>query len=134
MNKLYEFSNRYIEVRIEKSLPMPGFSTIEKDIYGRFKPLILINPKVLTEDNNILAHVLAHEWGHHKNNHIPLIAPNENEKETKAQIDEKEDEADLFAAEFIKEYQFDKGTIISFMRSSRDQNLNKRIMILNALD
>ena len=59
MNKLYEFSNRYIEVRIEKSLPMPGFSTIEKDIYGRFKPLILINPKVLTEDNNILAHVTS---------------------------------------------------------------------------
>ena len=134
MNKLYEFSNRYIEVRIEKSLPMPGFSTIEKDIYGRFIPLILINPKVLTEDTNVIAHILAHEWGHHKNNHIPLVPPNETEKETKAQIDEKEDEADLFAAEFIKEYQYDKGPIITFMRSSRDPTVNKRIMLLNALD
>lgn len=134
MNKLFEFSNRYIEVRIEKTLPMPGFSTIEKDIYGRFTPIILINPKVLTEDNNVMAHILAHEWGHHKNNHIPLIPPNPTEKETKAQIDEKEDEADLFAAEFIKEYGYNKDPIIRFMQSSRDPTLEKRITILNALD
>ena len=129
VNKLFEYSNQYIDIRIDINLPMPGFSTIEKNIYGRFVPIILLNPKVLQEDTNVQAHILGHEWGHHVCKHIGLVPPLI--KETEEQKQRKEDEADLYAAKFIKEYMYDKKPILEFLKSN-PIDYDNRSLILNS--
>ena len=130
-HKLFEYSNQYIDVRIDLNLPLPAFSIIEKNIYGRFVPVILINEKIMQENENVIAHIMSHEWGHHVSNHIELIPPSPSEMPTKEERQEKENEADLYAAKFIKEYMYDRGPIIDFLKK-HPADLENRLKILNS--
>ena len=47
LNQLYEYSNNYINIRDDRNLQIPAFSTIEKDLYGRYTPVVLINSKLI---------------------------------------------------------------------------------------
>lgn len=127
LNQLYEYSNTYINVREDSNLQMPAFSIIEKDLHGRYTPVILINQKFIPKNINIIAHVLSHEWGHHILEHIkkdpPKIMPDRNE------VQSKENEADTYAAHFIKEYSYDTEDISNFMRE-HPADLENRLHIL----
>ena len=57
LNQLYEYSNNCINVREDRNLQIPAFSTIEKDIYGRYIPVVLVNTKLIPNNINIIAHI-----------------------------------------------------------------------------
>ena len=125
INKLYEYSNCYIEIITDEKLEIPAYSFIEEDLYGRIKPMIVLNPKLFPKEENILAHILAHEWGHHALKHVFTNPKNLSSKELEA----KEDEADEYASKFIKEYMYDTTPIIDFFKR-HSPNFNERINIL----
>ena len=129
LNQLLEHTNQYIHVREDPHLPMPGFSIIEKDLHGRYTPTILINQNTFPNDKNICAHVLAHEWGHHVCNHILLEPPPIHKRSNPSDAQKKENEADLFAAKFIKKYNYDIDEIANFMRE-HPHDLDNRLAIL----
>ena len=132
MYQLFSYSNHYIEVRNDINLNIPAFSVIEKNIYGRYVPYILINPSLIPDDINIIAHIMSHEWGHHLLNHLVPIdiienmpIPNKDDRQ------EKENEADAYAAKFIDNKNFDKDIIIKFFKqySLFDYENRKKILI-----
>ena len=127
-NKLFEYSNVYVEIRSDPMMPIPGFSLIEQDIHGLFRPVAILNPKILTEDPSVIAHIMSHEWGHHVMRHISKIPPLPNaEKPHDRQM--KEDEADTYAARFIKSHNYDTDAIEAFMRE-HPFDLENRLRIL----
>ena len=129
LNELFEYSNHYINIREDKDLPYPGFSTIEKDIYGRYIPVILINKQHIPTDDNIFAHVLAHEWGHHVLRHIKHDPPPMNLRPSQLEVQKKEHEADEYAAKFVQKYNYNKEIIASFMKK-HPFDLDNRLAIL----
>lgn len=131
LNQLYEYSNNCINVREDINLQIPAFSTIEKDIYGKYTPIILVNTKLIPNNINIIAHILSHEWGHHVLRHMTIEPPNFNTEEFDA-IQEKENEADLYAANFIKEYSYDVDNIKEFMKE-HPGDLENRLNILQSV-
>lgn len=132
LNQLFEYSNHYIEVRNDPNLQMPGFSCIEKDINQRFIPVILINLDLIPNQSEIIAHVIAHEWGHHVLRHIDLVPPLISQMPTKNELQEKENEADTYAALFIKEFFYDKKPIEQFILDC-NFDCNNRINILHSV-
>ncbi len=130
-NQLFEYSNHFIEIRCDTSLPSPAFSLIEQDIHAHIKPIIVINPNFIPEDDNIIAHILGHEWGHHVLSHINkkhTLLQN-SLKETSQQRQQKENEADAYAARFVKKFNYNLDTIIAFFRE-HPIDLENRIKIL----
>lgn len=127
-NQLFEMSNTFVELRCDIGMPMPGLSLIEPDIHGLYRPIIVLNPTIIPDDTNVIAHILGHEWGHHVLRHIepwtPDMAP-----EGSNRRQEKENEADTYAARFIKTYNYDIDAIISFLRE-HPIDLENRIQIL----
>ncbi len=134
LNQLYEYSNNCITIREDRNLQIPAFSTIEKDLYGRYIPLVLINSKLIPNNINIIAHILAHEWGHHVLRHMNDVEllHIESKKEDFNTVQDKENEADLYAANFIKEYSYDVDDIKSFMRE-HPGDLENRLNILKSV-
>ena len=112
LNRLLEHSNHCIQVREDPNLQIPAFSVIEKDMYGRYIPLILINQKLFPYDKNIYAHILAHEWGHHILKHTSTD-PN---TLTVNQRDLVELEADKYAFDFINEYKYNIVEITKYIK------------------
>ena len=133
LNQLYKYSNTFLNIRNDITLPVPGFSTIEKDLYGRLIPTIIINLSLIPNDENVLAHILSHEWGHHVSKHLLPI-----KDDTREYIgydhnrQQKENEADLFAAKFITHYKYNKSAIIDFFKS-HPVDIQNRINILTNL-
>ena len=102
LNKLYEYSNIYIDIIVDNKLKIPSFSYIEADKFGRIKPLIKLNPYLFPRNENILAYILAQEWGQHYLKYV-LIDQTCLSKLDKEKNDKNIDE---FANEFIKIYGF----------------------------
>ena len=90
-----------------------------------------INTKLIPNNINIIAHILSHEWGHHVLRHM-TIEPNSFKTEEFDAIQEKENEADLYAANFIKEYSYDVNNIKDFMRE-QPGDLENRLNILQSV-
>lgn len=132
LNQLYEYSNNCINVREDRNLQIPAFSTIEKDIYGRYIPVVLVNTKLIPNNINIIAHILSHEWGHHVLRHMDMEQSAVFKQEDINDIQEKENEADLYAANFIKEYSYDIDHIKSFMKE-HPGDLENRLHILQSV-
>ena len=133
LNKLYEHSGKYIDVKYDFNLPIPAYSFVDLDINDRLVPTISLNPNLYPKDNNVIAHILSHEWGHHTLNHIK--APTDPSFDIKKIQDKndrqlKEDEADSYASNFIKEFFYDKEPIIDFIRNSSPNDFKHRINIL----
>tara|TARA_Y100000768_G_scaffold346843_1_gene294687 strand:- start:2566 stop:2997 length:432 start_codon:yes stop_codon:yes gene_type:complete len=131
LNQLFEFSNHFIVVKNDINLPMPGFSMIEEDIHYRLVPTTIINTRLIPQDDSVMAHILAHEWGHHVLEHIEHYPPSSENMPDNTTRQLKENEADAYAAEFIKKYNYDKDSIIQFFRE-HPHDLENRISILNS--
>ena len=131
MNQLFSYSNHYIEIRNDINLNIPAFSVIEKNIYGRYVPYILINLNLIPDDINIIAHILSHEWGHHLLNHlIPIDMINNKNISNKDDRQKKENEADAYASKFICKKGFNKDIILNFFKqySLFDYENRKKIL------
>lgn len=126
INKLFEHSNHYLEIRYDKNLPILGFSFIEKNIHGQFIPVIIINLDLIPNNESVMAHILSHEWGHHILKHIKLNPI----KETQEEIQKKEIEADKYAVSFCKKYKYNIDDIEKFLTIHPCGNLD-RIKILH---
>ncbi len=125
LNQLYEYSNLCIDITFDDKLEMPGFSYIEEDLYGRIKPRIVLNQKLIPRDDNIIAHILAHEWGHHVLKHVFTNPKNL----SKDDAQKKEDEADEYAAGFIQKYLYNTEPIVDFFKR-HNPDYQERIKIL----
>lgn len=127
-NQLFEMSNTFVEIRCDIGMPIPGFSLIEPDIHGLYRPIIVLNPTIIPDDTNVIAHILGHEWGHHVLRHIEPWTSNM-APESSNRRQEKENEADTYAAKFIKTYNYDIDAIIGFLRE-HPIDLDNRMQIL----
>lgn len=125
VNELKKYSGLEIEISNNYHIPFPGLSSLQK-INNKTIRLIELNPKMIPEDKNIIAHIMAHEFGHHYLEHV-LDDPN---TLSKTEMDLREDEADTYASVFIDYKQYDKEPIKRFLL---DINVNsvERIKILN---
>ena len=133
LNKLLEYSDKYFVVRNDMNLPMPAYSFMDIDINNRFIPTVSLNPNLFPQDENVLAHILSHEWGHHVLGHIKIPGMiDEKILKDKEDRDRKEDEADAYAAAFIKEYFYNKTPITEYIKSI-SPNYGNRIEILNSI-
>jgi len=99
LNKLYEFSNIYIDIIVDNKLKIASCSYIEEDKFGRFKPLIKLNPNLFPRNENILAYILAREWGQHYFKYVLIDQRYLNELEKEKNVSE-------FANKFIKIYDY----------------------------
>ena len=121
LDELVEFSNKLFEVKIDNNLVIPAFSLIENDFRGNPRNVILINDRLIPMNNkSILAHILAHEYGHHIYEHIKINPSYLSAK----QLEHIENEADFHALMFIEKYNYDKDEIIKFIA---DTSVNKEI-------
>tara|TARA_B100001996_G_scaffold220965_1_gene169880 strand:+ start:115 stop:582 length:468 start_codon:yes stop_codon:yes gene_type:complete len=119
LDQLVEFSGKLYEVKIDNKIQMPAFSLLEPDFRGNLRNKILVNDKLIPMSNmSILAHILAHEYGHHIYEHVKIY-PGDLTSEQLAHI---ENEADFYALTFIEKYNYDKDEIIRFIS---DTTLNR---------
>ena len=134
-NALFERSGTFAEVRCDDALPIPGYSFVEQDMHGRLRPVVVLSPGLIPSgDRSVLAHVLAHEWGHHSLMHIRRREPGA-PPETPPERQRKEDEADSFAAEFMRSRgdEYDLHAVEAFLRRN-PFDLENRLQILHSSD
>ena len=127
-NRLFEYSNLFVEIRCDVGLPIPGLSLIEQDIHGLFRPIIVLNPTLIPEDENVIAHIISHEWGHHVLRHIERFPSRESSESIQIR-QQKENEADCYAAKFVKQFRYDLDSIIAFFEE-HPIDIENRITIL----
>ena len=115
LDQLVEFTGKLFEIKIDENLQIPAFSLIENDFRGNPRNTILINDRLIPMNNkSILAHILAHEYGHHIYEHVKINPSYLNPQ----QLEHIENEADFHALMFIEKYNYDKDEIIKFISNT----------------
>ena len=117
-NLLNIYSNKYINIVFDNTLNIPALSFI-KDTY----PFIVINVDLFPLSESVIAHILAHEYGHHVLHHVDTPS----NLLTQSEIDICEDQADIYASKFIYQYGFMKNPITNYLN-----NDTHRKYLLNA--
>ena len=121
LDQLVEFTGKLFEIKIDSNLQIPAFSLIDIDFRGNPRNTILINDRLIPMNNkSILAHILAHEYGHHIYEHVKINPAFLNS----SQLEHIENEADFHALMFIEKYNYNKDEIIRFIA---DTSINKDI-------
>lgn len=121
IDNLVNYSGSLFEIIYDNNLYIPGLSLIEKDFRGNNRYKIIINYNLIkNEPISVIAHILSHEWGHHilKHTYTNPINLTENEK---INI---ELEADTYANNFIKTYNYNKNDILDFLKKNLEKELN----------
>ena len=113
IDKLFEHSGNLFEIIYDDNLLMPGMSFVSKDFRGINRYKIIINYNLIKDETiSVIAHILSHEWGHHILKHTivdpSLLSNNE--------ILEKEIEADTYAYNFIKKYNYNIDDIENYIK------------------
>ena len=121
LDELVEFTGKLFEIKIDSNLKFQHFSLIDIDFRGNPRNTILINDRLIPMNNkSILAHILAHEYGHHIYEHVKINPAFLNPP----QLEHIENEADFYALMFIEKYNYNKDEIIKFIA---DTSINKNI-------
>tara|TARA_B100001175_G_C19476328_1_gene624532 strand:+ start:1155 stop:1601 length:447 start_codon:yes stop_codon:yes gene_type:complete len=131
IQELVEYSGKLFIIKEDNSLRIPAFSLIEYDFRNNPRNVIVINKKLIPEDISIMAHILAHEYGHHIYEHVKINPISLNE----AQLEQIESEADFYALMFVEKYKYNKNAIIKFIIDypCKSTLLKKRLDIINGL-
>ena len=106
---------------IDHNLEITGLSY--RDEIGL--PIIRINLTKISECENVIAHVLSHEYGLHVYGHIN----SDPSKKTHKEMEFIEDQADSYASYFIKYHNYDVDKIADYIRMTTNSNkvLNSRL-------
>jgi len=131
IQELVEYSGKLFIIKEDNSLRIPALSLIEYDFRNNPRNVIVINKKLIPEDISIMAHILAHEYGHHIYEHVKINPISLNE----AQLEQIESEADFYALMFVEKYKYNKNAIIKFIIDCpcKSTLLKKRLDIINGL-
>lgn len=132
IQELVDYSGKLFFIREDNNLKIPAFSTIEYDFRNNPRNVIVINKKLIPDtDISVLAHILAHEYGHHIYEHVTINPITLNE----AQYMQVECEADFYALMFIEKYKYNKSAITRFMIDTTHDSilLKKRLDVINGV-
>jgi hypothetical protein len=81
--------------------------------------VILLDYSILAKSEDVLAFVMAHEWGHEALGHqANLYNPSGNVWRFKKGLTEDEDAADVYAGEFLAKYNYDISAVTKFLRNA----------------
>lgn len=129
IQELVEYSGKLFIIKEDNNLRIPAFSLIEYDFRNNPRNVIVINKRLIPEDISIMAHILAHEYGHHIYEHVKINPLSLNE----TQLEQIESEADFYALMFIEKYKYNKNAIIKFIIDCpcKSSLLKKRLDIIN---
>ena len=130
IQELVDYSGKLFIIKEDNNLRIPAFSTIEYDFRNNPRNVIIINKNLIpSNDISVMAHILAHEYGHHIYEHV-TINPITLDETQHTQI---ECEADFYALMFIEKYKYNKSAIIKFMIETTVNSslLKKRVDIIN---
>lgn len=127
LNQLYQTTGIYLEVRSDRALPMPGYSFLDLDLSGRLVPTVLINPRIVGDNPSVIAHVLAHEYGHHVLGHVDSASQSPRNEDEDL---ERENDADLFASTFVWKFGYDVPAIRRFITGLGGPRMSERVHIL----
>ena len=72
IQELVEYSGKLFIIKEDNNLRIPAFSLIEYDFRNNPRNVIVINKRLIPEDISIMAHILAHEYGHHIYEHVKI--------------------------------------------------------------
>jgi hypothetical protein len=121
IDNLVEYSNYLFEIEYDNNLEMPGLSILIIDNRHQLRNKIILNYNLIKNETiSVIAHILAHEWGHHiyKHTYINPLTLNNKEK------DIIEIEADNYAYNFIKIYNYNINEIINYIKNNYKMDCN----------
>jgi hypothetical protein len=120
IDNLVEYSGNLFEIIYDDKLEIPGLSILIKDRFILRHKIILNYELIKNEDISVIAHILSHEWGHHIYKHT-YINPQTLSNEEKEKI---ELEADKYAYDFIKYYNYDLDKVIHYIKKNHINDIN----------
>ena len=119
IDNLVEHSSHLFEIEYDNNLNIPAMSILMIDNNNIYRNKIILNYNLIKNLSiNVIAHILAHEWGHHiyKHTHINPQTLNKSQKKYF------EIEADIYACNFIKKYKYNINDIIEYIENDKKKN------------
>ena len=98
LHELHDYSGVLVSLVVDHYLRIPALSYVDE---GGL-PTIRINLALVPLCESVIAHVMAHEYGHHVMKHVHT----ELYKLTPEELDSREDEADTYAAKFVHDRKY----------------------------
>ena len=126
IKELVEYSGKDFAIKYNYNLYCPAMSSLPPWTGER---MIEINPNLIPSNQNIIAHIMAHEWGHQILDHV-LDDP---QSISKDELLIREDEADVYASVFIDFYKYEKTDIIDFLLKTSPDYKNRIIILDNKI-
>lgn len=130
IDNLVTYSGNLFEIVYDNKLEIPGLSILVEDRFLLRQKIILNYELIKDETSSVIAHILAHEWGHQMYKHT-YINPQTLSIEQKDNI---ELEADQYAFDFIKYYNYNVDEIIQYIKKNHLNDINifeKKIQFLH---
>ena len=121
IDNLVKYSQCLFEIEYDNHLKIPGLSLLIKDNRNQYRNKIILNYDLIKNQTiDVIAHILAHEWGHHMYKHTYINPCTLNTK----QLDIVELEADTYAFNFIKKYNYNINNIINYIKENHTNDCN----------
>ena len=125
-NELHDYTGKIVNLIVDHYLQIPALSYIDEMGLNTIR----INLSLFPLSESVIAHILSHEYGHHVLKHVDT----ESYKLDSKELEKREDEADVFAAKFIKNNKYQQEPIEVFISetSISAEVARKRIALLNS--
>ena len=107
LNKLHDYSGTLVSLVVDHYLQIPAVSYMDETGLS----VIRINLTRIPLSESVIAHILAHEYGHH----ILMHVRTEPYKLSHEELESREDEADIYAAKFIHDQRYAVAPIALFI-------------------